>query len=191
MKFSKTIFLLLAVPLLVSSCSLDGYDDLTSDGFNYGSGSGGGSNGGGSSSTDASGSYKMTAFNIDTAQDLNQDGTSNTNLVNESTCLNNNYLTLSPDGTFTADGKTINLTTTTTAPYTSLSCEAEPYSGTWTQNGNQVTLSYLEDGDAYDDVFTYSNNSLKHTETDTFSVAYMAGMYTILPTSVSIIYTKQ
>ena len=49
------------------------------------------------------GTYRLTAFNTTPPTDLNGDGTSSTNQMNEVTCFNNSLIILNSNGTYTAD----------------------------------------------------------------------------------------
>ncbi len=64
-------------------------------------GNGGGNNGGGNTTT-VVGSYKLTAFNSSVPTDLNNDGTSSTNQLSETSCFNNTFIIINSNNTFNA-----------------------------------------------------------------------------------------
>jgi hypothetical protein len=148
--------------------------------------SSGGNNGGGS--TSVIGSYKLTALNSSIPTDLNNDGTSSINQLNEHNCYNDMFLTINSNNTFNADAKGIEIN----AAGTSTDCFTDPdYNGTWAQNGNNITLTYVDGGTTYNDVFTISGNTLNLSVTGGEIIGLSSGQPIYLTANVQFIYTKQ
>ena len=136
------------------------------------------------------GTYLLTAFNTSVPTDLNGDGTTSTNQMNETTCLNNSFLTLNSDNTFTATGGGIDIDLTTTPNV--ITCTTEPPTvGTWSLTGNQLTTTYVDSSVTYTDVLTYANNSLTYTILNGEVVGTANGSPVFLTSNISLIYTKQ
>ncbi|WP_395052058.1 lipocalin family protein [Flavobacterium sp.] len=136
------------------------------------------------------GTYLLTAFNTSVPTDLNGDGTSSINQMNETTCLNNSLLTLNSNNTFTANGASIDIDLTIT-PNT-ITCENDPaFTGTWSLAGNLLTVTYVESGITYTDVFTSSGNTLVITEQNGQVVGTANGSPVFLTADISAVYTKQ
>ena len=133
------------------------------------------------------GTYRMTAFNTGIPTDLNHDGTTSTNQMLETSCFNNNFITINPNGTFTATSKGVDVSASAT-----LECYTDPnIAGTWVLNGTVLTLSYVEASVQISEMFSVSGNSL------TYSVALGEIVSTtstnaavFLNSSYNIVYTR-
>ena len=85
------------------------------------------------------GNFDMTSMIVATAQDLDQDGDSSSNLTTESTCYSASNITFNEDGTY-EEGISKNVISSSGF---SLSCNAEIILGTWSRNGDSVTTRHL------------------------------------------------
>lgn len=94
---------------------------------------------------DLVGTYKMTAWNAPMSLDFNGDGTSNTNMMNESTCYNNSEMIIENDGSYTMTYNYVNIDGSG-----NVSCQTETTFGTWTRNGNSFTTTHLSGGQNMD-----------------------------------------
>lgn len=97
----------------------------------------------------------MTAFNISQAQDLNGDGTSSANQMNESIYLNSCFLTLNANNTFTYDVKGIEITFDGTNDQITCYDDGD-VSGTWSINGSVLTLT----SGGIDNTYSFSENTI-------------------------------
>jgi hypothetical protein len=134
------------------------------------------------------GIYKLTAFNVSVAQDLNNDGTPSTNQMNETSCFNNSFLKLNSDNTFTYDDKGIEINSN------GITETIECYSygqiaGTWVLSGNNIIFTETS-GDTYSWPYNGSNVTVTINDTDIVGTdssdnpVYVTG-------NISAVYTKQ
>ncbi|HEX8268541.1 MAG TPA: lipocalin family protein [Flavobacterium sp.] len=138
------------------------------------------------------GIYTLTEFSVSNPQDLNGDGVASTDMLSETVCLDDAFLQLYADNTFTASGEGIDI---------SLDSEGNPqiscmddgnYSGTYEVSGNTVTMSYTSDGEVYTDQFEINNNSISYTVEDGAAVGVdNNGNPVFITTDITIVYTKQ
>ncbi|MFY8188555.1 MAG: hypothetical protein ACOVLC_11425 [Flavobacterium sp.] len=164
---------------------------ISDDGNNNG---GGGNNGGGN--TTVNGVYVLTAFNSSVPVDLNGDGVNSTNQLNETTCLNNSFLTLNLNNTFVATSKGIDIVFNVDGngnETSEIECfEESPSNGTWSVQGNNVLFTYTEDGESFTDTFTKQGNNLVYTIEDGSVVGTSDnGEPVYLTATITLIYTKQ
>lgn len=164
---------------------------ISDDGNNNG---GGGNNGGGN--TTVNGVYVLTAFNSSVPVDLNGDGVNSTNQLNETTCLNNSFLTLNLNNTFVATSKGIDIVYNVDGngnETSEIECfEESPSNGTWAVQGNNVLFTYTEDGESFTDTFTRQGNTLIYTIEDGSVVGTSDnGEPVYLTATITLIYTKQ
>lgn len=136
------------------------------------------------------GTYFMTVFNSSIPTDLNQDGTSSTNQLNETSCFDGSYIILNSDNTFVANSKGIDIdvqgATSTTECY-----EDEDVSGIWSLTGNQLSLTFIEQNTSYTEVFVLENNTIKLVIEDGELVGTSSnGTPVFLTSNLEIIYTK-
>lgn len=122
--------------------------------------------GGNNVSADLTGTYELTSATTGQAQDYDNDGDSSTNLVLEGNCYNDSWISFHSDGTY-EEGMS---RTTTSNAGTQIDCDTSITSGTWTQNGDQVTTTSSANVTA-----TYSFNSSSHTLTRTESNGQYVG----------------
>ena len=179
MKTIKSILTLLVLTLAftTTSCDNEPVDPVLSDG-----GSGGGSS--------VVGTYYMTAFNSSVPTDLNGDGVASVNQMNETNCFNGSFITLNSDNTFVADSKglDINIDGTTST----IECFHDGnFTGTWVLVGNQLYITYTEDGDEYTDVATLSGNTIVSTvENGEVVGTTSTGEPIYLTSNLQIVFTK-
>ncbi|ESU28695.1 hypothetical protein FLJC2902T_12860 [Flavobacterium limnosediminis JC2902] len=148
-------------------------------------------NGGNNSTTNPVGTYKLTAFNISEAQDLNGDGTPSVNQMSETACLNESYMTLNADNTFTYDDKGIEIIMNGESE--SIGCyEDGDVTGTWSVSGTTLTLTYSFDGDVYNDVYAVSGSTITLTVPDGEAIGTTEqGAPVYVTTDINAVYTKQ
>jgi hypothetical protein len=132
------------------------------------------------------GTYRMTAFNTGIPTDLNNDGTTSTNQMLETTCFNNNFITINPNGTFIATSKGVDVSASAT-----LECYTDPdITGTWVLNGTVLTLQFVEASVQISEMFSVSRNSLTYSvplgeivsTTSTNAAVYLNSSYNIIYT---------
>lgn len=135
------------------------------------------------------GSYLLTAFNTSVPTDLNGDGVSSSNQLNETTCFNNSILILNANNTFTSDAKGLDIDITGTTSV--LTCFEDPdFTGTWSLAGNQLSLTYMDSGQTQTDVFILTGNNLSLTVQNGEIVGTSSGSPVFLTSNITIIYTK-
>ncbi len=144
-----------------------------------------------SNSTNHAGTYFLTAFTIAEPQDLNGDGTSSSNILNETDCFEGGFIQLNSDNTFTASSEGMDITLTNEGVEVVECYDDGNFSGTWSASGNQITMTYSSDGDMYTDTFNISNNSITYTVEDGEVVGMSGGNPVYITTDISIVYTKQ
>ncbi|MEM1003320.1 MAG: lipocalin family protein [Bacteroidota bacterium] len=174
----KLIFRLLVIsPLLFMSCPED--DDGVTD-----------------ENSDLIGTWQLTAWNSDTAYDIDGDGTASINLLDEIDCLAFETLIFNNDNSAEVNTTSsleieIELEDGDVNDFTlDVSCEFENDSFilTWTRNGNEITL--IED-DFVDEslVANLSGNTLTFSSTENIEV--LDGEFELeVPLEFSIVYTK-
>ncbi len=136
------------------------------------------------------GSYLQTAFNTSTATDLNNDGTTSSNQMLETSCYNNNYLILNADNTFSATSKGVDITASVTA--NSVTCFTDPsVTGTWVSSGTMVTFTYVENGVTIVSNFTIAGSTLVATTANDHILSRNAGTLVEIISNSSVVYTKQ
>ena len=175
MKSIKLAAILLSSILLISifSCNVEPVDaDLFGNVLNTAS---------------VSGTYRMTAFNTGIPTDLNNDGSSSTNQMLETTCFNNSLIVINPDGTFRATSKGVDISSSST-----LTCFSDPdYLGTWTLNGTVLKLTYIDTGVVVNELFSFAANTLIYSVTLGQIVGNTAtNVPVFLNSSYNIIYTR-
>lgn len=174
MKTIQSFFALLFISAIASSCSVEPIDpaiDISITGS-------------------ITGTYYMTAFNSSIPTDLNGDGTNSINQMNETPCFNGSFITLNDDATFTANGKGIEIdftgSTTTTTCF-----DDGIISGTWALVGNQLSITYMDQGVQYTDVAILSGNTIVSTvENGEVVGTTSTGEPVYLTSNLQVVYTK-
>ena len=133
--------------------------------------------------------YSDFAFGVEPT-DLNGDGVASVNQMNETNCFNGSFITLNSDNTFVADSKglDINIDGTTST----IECfDDGNFTGTWVLVGNQLYITYTEDGDEYTDVATLSGNTIVSTvENGEVVGTTSTGEPVYLTSNLQIVFTK-
>lgn len=141
------------------------------------------------------GTWLLTAWNVVEPLDLNNDGTENTNLLDEMDCYTNETLVLNGDNTGTAMSTSyaefdifIEAGTENSFDFT-INCieEIENTNVTWTQDGNIVSI---DDGFSVSD-WTLVGNTLSITIPEGFSVINAEDAEVTVTQDLTFIYTKQ
>jgi len=127
--FKNTIYLLLSVSLIIG-CSKDDGPTTTDD------------------SAKVVGDYTLSAVNVNPAQDLNEDGTASTNLIDEMTCVTG-ALRINADKSWNLNIIRINVTGITGGLFFIDCGDADTSSGTWTFSNNQLSLNGSFDATVY------------------------------------------
>ena len=108
------------------------------------------------------GTWNLTDLAISPAQDINEDGTTTTNILDELTCISAR-ITLSPDNTWSFSGNDVIITTITGGLF-KFFCSDQPRTdgGNWDIQGN---LLRLVDGTGNITQFTFdsTDNTLTNT----------------------------
>lgn len=139
------------------------------------------------SSTSYDGTYKLTAINLPTAQDLNGDGVKSINQVLESTCYNNVLLVLKSDNTYTRTDKGLELL------FSGINSTKYCYdygieTGTWSVTGSTITLK----SEGVPDVaLTINNNTLTYNEGGNFVIPVSGGYTYGIFSNIENVLTKQ
>lgn len=136
------------------------------------------------------GTYVMTAFNTSVPTDLNGDGTASTNQMNETTCFDNNILSLNTNNAFTTTSKGLDIEIVGTNSV--LTCFTDPsINGTWTQFGTNIIFTYVDSGITVSDTFVLNGNTLTYTLNGGEIVGLSGGNPVYLTSNISVVYTKQ
>lgn len=131
------------------------------------------------------GTYRMIAWDAPVSQDLDGDGDSSVNLVTEGTCYTDWTITLHNDQTFTRQWKNV------TVVDGAVSCAVDSDSGTWSKQGNIVTLLDLE-GTELNSEFSYleATQSLSQTRQDEFPTTFEE-IYIMEAGTITVIYVRE
>ncbi|RDY61578.1 hypothetical protein [Flagellimonas nanhaiensis] len=122
MKNLRNIFLLTALLSLAVSCSDD--DGGNAQNVNL----------------DVAGIWDLTEVNVSSAQDVDMDGTSSANLVDEVDCISGTLL-IDGDLSYSYEQTTITVTELTNGQFIAQCSGSTSVSGTWTANNAQVVFS--------------------------------------------------
>lgn len=132
------------------------------------------------------GTYKLTAFNTVPATDLNGDGTSHTNQMDEVSCFNNSFLVINANNTYNADSSGVDL-----GIPSGYECFTDPDDvGAWVLVGNQLTFT-SSDITIDPTTFTVSGNTLSYTLPAGTVLTEEAGVVIEITADLTLIYTKQ
>ena len=111
---------------------------------------------------DLIGQFDLSSFIVATAQDLDKDGDSSTNLISELECYSSSKIEFHNDGTFertTAVASIGNLGL-------SLNCTTSTSYGRWTRNGNTVTTTQTTAGINVNTQYTFNTSAKTLSNTD-------------------------
>lgn len=87
----------------------------------------------------AAGTYQLIELNVDPAQDINDDGTESTNLLDELSCISGT-LVLRSDGSYSLNLTGIEVTSITNGEFFIACATPRNSSSNWNIQGGQVTL---------------------------------------------------
>ena len=119
------------------------------------------------------GVWNLTEVNVSAAQDLNDDGTFSTNLIEELPCLSG-VLNIRSNNTWSATISDVDVTAVTGDLYIIDCGSSLSFSGNWNNSGNILNLNYLDFKE-----FTLSGDTLTENKGEN------------LPGLLSFVYTKQ
>lgn len=143
------------------------------------------------SSGSISGTYKLTAFNISVAQDLNGDGTASINQMSETACFNNSFMSLNENNTFVYDDKGVEITSDGMNDIIDCYDDGD-VTGTWSVSGNTLTLNYSFGGSSITDTYTVSGSTITIAVPDGDVVGTTsAGDPVYVTADIHAVYTKQ
>lgn len=138
----KKLWSLLAIALVLASCSNDDDGDTTDVGL--------------------AGTYNLTGYTFDTAFDVNLDGTASTDFFAELPCFTA-VATFNANGAFTSVTDEILIEITPTGA--SVDCgDPETLTGTWSLSGTQLTV--VADGDTEVQDITLTASTITYQITD-------------------------
>ncbi|MFS4493811.1 hypothetical protein [Maribacter sp. 2308TA10-17] len=86
------------------------------------------------------GSYTLSAVNINQAQDVNEDGTASTNLLDEMNCITGT-LAINTDNSWSLNVIRVNVTDITGGLFFIACGDSDSSKGTWTFSNNQLSLN--------------------------------------------------
>lgn len=136
------------------------------------------------------GNFDLTAFIVATAQNLDGDGDSSTNLMNETNCYSDSNITFNADGTYneTSSGSILSSTGL------SLNCDTKTTIGHWTKNGNTVTTTHLSGNTTITTAYTFdaTTHLLKRTDSQGQYPGFNAvtSLFATLTGSINYTFTK-
>ncbi|MDI1257374.1 MAG: hypothetical protein PSV16_14870 [Flavobacterium sp.] len=125
------------------------------------------------------GNFGLSTLLTATAQDLDDDSDSSTNLLNESNCYASSHIVFNSDGTYTEESSSSNLLSSLGLE---LTCNSETSNGTFIRNGNKV-ITRMTSGSG-----TITTNYTLDMETNTISRTDAQGEYPSF-NNVTNIYT--
>ena len=180
-KFIKNSILLCSAVILFSSCAGEDLDDdadlLNTKMLVY------------INSQDLIGTWNLTVMQANTPVDLNDDGTSNTNLMAETSCFNVMSIDLRDDWTFTSVNSRIDLEAGETND--KFSCMTpRTDSGTWKVDGDSLTLNVNIGGTIYPHTkkITMKDNTFSFDVTKLESQQYVKDPGTTVVSGITVMY---
>jgi hypothetical protein len=141
----KTLRLLLVSAMACAGMAACSDDDNDSTGIN---------------DSDVTGTYNLTAIIVPSAVDYNEDGTVSNNLLDESSCYTGSNIVLNDDHTFTSTYSSVFFESET-------GCHTEEASGTWSLDGDQLSLNNTIMEPANTVEYTVSGSTLILSEENT------------------------
>ena len=139
----------------------------------------------------------MTAYQVETGYDFNQDGTSNTNLLAEVDCLQNETIQINNDGTAIAISNSfltvvaeLVIGTTDQFLYTA-NCdnETDSFQLTWTENGS--TVSFVDEDGFPTNATIDSSTQFSFTVPQGFEILSNDGFTVVVEENLTVVYTRQ
>lgn len=137
------------------------------------------------------GNYRMTAYNTSIPTDLDLDGNSSVNQMDETTCYDFNSLVLNEDNTFVYDVKGVEIVSDGMTD--SFNCFSKSQiSGTWILSGNKIIVEYTVNNSQKSEQFIISGNTLQKSFNNIDIVASSNSKKPIyINGGVTVVYTKQ
>lgn len=169
------MFMATAVICLTAAPFLNSCEDMTDDSLP-------------TDNSGIAGTYRMTAFNIPMAVDYNTDGTSSTNLMNESDCFVDNYIRVNSDHTYARVDNYIDLSSGLPT------CAEYSETGVWKRDGDLITTTSSDSNGylPYDTEMVYDGNdglTISYTNVD-YPGADSSGFPTTLQGDVSYVFAR-
>lgn len=140
---------------------------------------------------DLLGNFNLTSYLVGTAQDLDNDGDSSTNLMTETDCYLSSKVTFKSNGTYEEHYHTSILS----ASGLSLECNSETKTGTWTRNGNTVTTTQTSGNINTTTEYMFDAESHQLTRTDengqypSFNI--VNSLFSMLTGDIHLTYVKE
>ncbi|WP_282179536.1 hypothetical protein [Maribacter stanieri] len=122
-----TYFFFISLVMLLSGCSSDDSDDEVDN------------------SALVIGTYNLTEVNVNVAQDVNEDGVSSNNMLDELECLNG-FLIISDNNTWTLDLVNLDITSVTGDFYAIRCGRTNSFTGKWSFQGSTLNLNATDFG---------------------------------------------
>tara|TARA_R110000765_G_scaffold46736_4_gene96338 strand:+ start:3470 stop:3934 length:465 start_codon:yes stop_codon:yes gene_type:complete len=122
-----TYFFFISLVMLLSGCSSDDRDDEVDN------------------SALVIGTYNLTEVNVNVAQDVNEDGVSSNNMLDELECLNG-ILIISDNNTWTLDLVNLDITSVTGDFYAIRCGRTNSFTGKWSFQGSTLKLNASDFG---------------------------------------------
>lgn len=140
---------------------------------------------------DVVGTYKMTAYNTSIPTDLDKDGTTSINQMDETTCFSESYIIVNEDNTFSGTIKGIRIVSDGTTK--TLDCiYGSDIIGTWEINDSTLILNYTVNNTPVALQCNVSGNKLIRKINNGEIVAMTSSQQPVyLSADIEIVYTKQ
>ncbi|MES2545289.1 MAG: hypothetical protein V4548_10415 [Bacteroidota bacterium] len=133
------------------------------------------------------GDFDLSAMIVGTAQDLNNDGTSSTNLMSESNCYSASHITFNSNGTY-SENSSYNLIS---GSGLSLTCNSEIVTGTWSRHGNEIVTRSTTNVITHFMINTSNNTISSSDHNDNYATYNLAShLYAMLTGNVDYTYEK-
>ncbi len=154
------------------------------------------------SNTSLEGTWKLTAFNLNEAVDINEDGTASVDFISETGCYNNSNIVFSGNNVATLNMQELDIEldlvigTEDSYEYSIDCIDATPEVAAYSVSGNSVSVisTYVEDGVTETEtiVMTQSNNTLTVTIPEFTNVPVEEnGEVTYTFVGATLVFTKQ
>lgn len=134
------------------------------------------------------GDFDLSAMIVATAQDLDNDGDSSTNLMNETNCYSASHITFNSNGTYT-ENSSYNILSSGTG--VALTCNADVSTGYWYGHGNEI-VTRNSVGVVSHFMLNTSNNTITSSDHNDNYATYNAvsHLYAMISGNVDYTYEK-
>lgn len=183
MKNVLNYLFIISVATFLFSCSGESLDDTVSEiqgetitvNFTY---------------IDLIGIWNLSNMHTDVAVDLNNDGVKKTNLKEETTCFDPMAITFNGDMTFSSINSRMDFAADGANTFECMGGRTD--SGTWSLDGNVLTLNGVINGSFYTHKkeLTFENNTFKFNITELESQQYVKDPGNTLISDVTIVYLE-